>query len=76
MTRSWTDDEPSGVSLLGLRAGQCKWPVAEVPDLVGRYAFCAQPVGHKGAVYCNHHRRLATTAASTKAQPRTERRAA
>jgi hypothetical protein len=68
MTRPWTDDDR--VSLLGLRAGQCKWPVAEVPDLVGRFAFCAKPVGHQGAVYCNHHKRLAVTT------PRLERRAA
>jgi hypothetical protein len=61
---------PAGVSLLGLRPGMCKWPIAEVPALTGGYAFCAMPVGHQGAVYCAHHRRLATTA------PRTERRAA
>jgi hypothetical protein len=54
--------EPAGVSLLGLKAQQCKWPVAEVPDLVGGYAFCAAKVAHRGAVYCAHHRRLATTA--------------
>jgi hypothetical protein len=62
--------EPAGVSLLGLRPGMCKWPVAEVPSLTGGYAFCAAKVPHSGAVYCAHHRRLATTA------PRTERRAA
>jgi hypothetical protein len=54
--------EPAGVSLLGLRPGMCKWPIAEVPSLTGGYAFCAMPVGHQGAVYCAHHRRLATTA--------------
>ena len=62
--------EPAGVSLLGLSAGMCKWPVAEVPDLVGHYAFCAKPVGYSGAVYCSHHKRLAVTT------PRPERRAA
>jgi hypothetical protein len=62
--------EPAGVSLLGLRPGMCKWPIAEVPDLTGGYAFCAKAVGHQGAVYCNHHRRLAV---STRAE---ERRAA
>jgi len=62
--------EPAGVSLLALKAGMCKWPVKDAPDLVGGFAFCAKPVGYSGAVYCAHHRRLATTA------PRTERRAA
>jgi hypothetical protein len=72
MTRSRTDDddEPAGVSLLALKAAQCKWPIADVPELTGGYAFCAKAVGHQGAVYCAHHKRLATTA------PRTERRAA
>jgi len=62
--------EPAGVSLLGLRPGMCKWPVAEVPTLTGGYAFCAMPVGHQGAVYCDRHRRLATNV------PKAERRAA
>jgi hypothetical protein len=57
------------VTLLALQHGQCKWPVADAPDLVGNYEFCGRHA-HQGAVYCNHHRRLATTA------PRTERRAA
>jgi hypothetical protein len=48
------------VAQVELKAGQCKWPVADAPDLVGGYAFCAQPVGHQGAVYCDRHRRLAT----------------
>jgi hypothetical protein len=62
--------EPARVSQMALRAGQCKWPVADAPDLVGGFAFCAKPVGHQGAVYCDRHKRLAVTT------PRTERRAA
>jgi hypothetical protein len=53
---------PAGVSLLGLRPGMCKWPIAEAPEITGGFAFCAMPVGHQGAVYCAHHRRMATTA--------------
>jgi len=54
--------EPAGVSLLGMKAGMCKWPIADVPSLTGGYAFCAMPVGHQGAVYCAHHRRKAVSA--------------
>ena len=70
----WTDDEVAAlvralpvepppatfrVSLLALKAGMCKWPVADAPDLTGGFEFCGRHA-HQGAVYCDRHRRLAT----------------
>jgi hypothetical protein len=60
--------EPAGVSLLGLKAGMCKWPVAEVPSLTGGFAFCAMPVGYSGAVYCARHHRISMSAPREKKQ--------
>jgi hypothetical protein len=60
--------EPAGVSLLGLKPGMCKWPVAEVPSLTGGFAFCAAKVPHPGAVYCMRHQRIAMSAPREKRQ--------
>ena len=60
--------EPAGVSLLGLKAGMCKWPVADAPELTGGFAFCAKPVGYSGAIYCARHQRIAASAPREKRQ--------
>jgi hypothetical protein len=54
--------EPAGVSLMALKAGMCKWPVKDAPEITGGFIFCAMPVGYSGAVYCAHHRRKAVSA--------------
>jgi hypothetical protein len=49
--------DPRGPILMELRTGQCKFPVLESADAVGKYFFCGAPC-RPDMVYCRRHHDL------------------
>jgi hypothetical protein len=53
----------TAVGLLDLDGKQCRFPVAESPDVIGRHLFCAADTGDLAESYCPHHRFRCTSGA-------------
>lgn len=54
-------DTSAARPLIELTAGQCKWPVVQDDNVVGRHLFCALAVVELTRPYCAYHARRSRT---------------